>query len=44
MDNIFSGDTIRRFEANMKIEKQRFSWDFFADRIIDLYREIKKPQ
>jgi glycosyltransferase involved in cell wall biosynthesis len=41
MDKIFSGDTIRRFEANMKIEKQRFSWDFFADRIIDLYREIK---
>ncbi|MDR1666650.1 MAG: glycosyltransferase family 4 protein [Bacteroidales bacterium] len=42
MSDIFSNGTLRRFEANMKTEKQRFSWDFFVDQIILLYGKITK--
>ncbi len=38
---IWQGDTLARFRANMKQEKQRFSWEEMCNRITELYRRVK---
>lgn len=39
---IWSGDTLARFRANMKREKLRFSWEEMCNRITELYEQVKR--
>ncbi|MFI3306646.1 MAG: glycosyltransferase family 4 protein [Rikenellaceae bacterium] len=39
IDNIWSGDNLDRFRANMVEERRRFSWGAMCDRIVEVYGE-----
>ncbi|MDR1672637.1 MAG: glycosyltransferase [Bacteroidales bacterium] len=41
MEKAFTGNNLKRFAENMKTEKQRFSWEYFAEQMMELYEKTK---